>query len=446
MATANSVTMNKHIEPIHGGKAHMIAEVTRARDTLVFPWPEGTEQYGPVIEVQVSGATYARPFKLHTAYGYRKAFGALRRRILVYRSESDVLAEFVGVDNWAQDKRVATFIRREGSKKLLRLGDAIPPRYQPFSVVHSKSIITGPYAPDCFAVVVDEADLPSLVAVALSRDAGECAAEAQMSGEPGATVEIVGEHLQPGQDHARTVVQALLAYRAQQKTGGPFTKSKEADEFLRQNPFAFVLAASIDRGALAENIWEVPFLLRNLLGHLDPRRLSHMTNDGLEAVLRSLNKRPRYPRQAAQTILSLSKLVVDQFAANAASMWENKAPREVVRILQQVWGVGPGIAHMTVRILVDEFRYDPGPKGLQQIDVKPDRQLVRVFHRTGLIRERNENASVKVARELHPEFPGLLDWPAWEIGRSWCDENDPACAHCPLGAVCSAIDVGAHHV
>jgi hypothetical protein len=40
------------------------------------------------------------------------------------------------------------------------------------------------------------------------------------------------------------------------------------------------------------------------------------------------------------------------------------------------------------------------------------------------------------ARALHPEFPGLLDYPAWEIGRHWCRPQTPLCAGCYMCAVC----------
>lgn len=238
----------------------------------------------------------------------------------------------------------------------------------------------------------------------------------------------------------KLVVQALLDYRATQKTGGPFTRSAEADELLRQNPFAFLMAASIDRGARAESIWEIPYILQKKLGHLNPKVLSQFGMDELEATLRSLGKKPRYPKQTAQTIVNLSRLVVDDFGGNTASIWHGRQPREVIKILERIWGVGPGIAHMAVRILVDEYGYDPGPNGLRQIDIKPDVQVRRVFYRTGIAQDRNEGTAIRVARQLHPDFPGLLDWPAWEIGRTWCREGDPNCNECPLRGACLKRD------
>ena len=423
-------------------KTVMSIGVIRAQTNFTFHWPEGAEEYSPIIELRVLGFNYAKPLKLYIAYGYRKVFGAVRRRILVFRNEADVLAEFVGVDSWAQDKRVVTFLRRDGSKKYLRMGDSVPSRYTQFNVVHSKSIITGPYTPQCLAVVLDEADLSLLAAVAIAREQGEAPdmAETIPIVKP-TTVDAINPSV-ASHDRSRDAIQALLDYRSKQETGGSFTGgNKEADEFLRRNPFAFLTAASIDRGALAEAVWEIPFLLNKKLGHLDPQLLSQMSIAQLEEVLRSLGRRPRFPRQSAQTITSLSRLVLNQFHGNAANIWEDKQPSTVVQTLEQIWGVGPGIAHMIVRILVDEFGYDPGSEGLRQIDIKPDTHIIRVFCRTGLTRNRSGKACVEAARQLYPEFPGLLDWPAWEIGRTWCHEHNPECMECPLYNVCLRTDI-----
>jgi endonuclease III len=419
----------------------MKIEVSGARPRFQFHWPTGVEEYGPVIEVVISDRQFVGHVKLFVAYGFREAFGKSRRRILVFRNEADVLAEFTGVDDWVQSKRVATFLRRDGTKKYLRLGEPIPPRYAQFDVTESTSVITGRYAPRCFAALVDESDVETLVAVATAREEGETAVRAE---EPAGSKPAIKTGAVPsGEDFGaqEAVVQALLNYRARQNSGSPFTKSADADKFLRQNLFAFLMAASIDRGARAEAVWETPFLLCKKLGHFDPGILANSAVDQVETTLRSLSRRPRFPRQAAQTIISLAKLITDEFLGDVAGIWHGRQPHEVTRTLEKIWGVGPGIAHMVVRILVDEYGYDPGPEGLRQIDVKPDVQVRRVFYRTGITPDKNENTSVHVARQLHPEFPGLLDWPTWEIGRSWCHERNPKCNECPLHGVCLKRDL-----
>jgi len=416
-------------------------EVKGVHNRFTFHWPTGIEEYSPCIEVEVSFSESLHPQRFYVSYGFREAFGKLRRRILVFRNEADVLAEFVGIDDWEQSQRVATFLRRTGTKKYLRLADPIPPHYTQLNVVESTSVITGPYAPRCFAALVDEKDIATIVAIAIAREQGETGARVEESAGSKLAARI---YVLQSREHfggKEALVQALLDYRARQKSGGPFTKSADADRFLRQNSFAFLMAASIDRGARAEAVWETPFLLYKRLGHLDPAMLSNLTADHLEIILRSLSRRPRFPRQAAQTIISLARLVRHRFLGDAGRIWQDKQPHEVTQTLDRIWGVGSGIAHMIVRILIDEYGYDPGPEGLPQIDIKPDVQVRKVFYRTGIAPDRNENTSVQVARQLHPGFPGLLDWPAWEIGRTWCKEHNPKCNDCPLRDVCLKRDL-----
>jgi endonuclease III len=44
-----------------------------------------------------------------------------------------------------------------------------------------------------------------------------------------------------------------------------------------------------------------------------------------------------------------------------------------------------------------------------------------------------------VARALHPERPGALDMPAWDIGRRWCHPTRPECLGCPINAACPRL-------
>jgi len=60
----------------------------------------------------------------------------------------------------------------------------------------------------------------------------------------------------------------------------------------------------------------------------------------------------------------------------------------------------------------------------------------RVFLRSGLADRDDVQHIVDVARRANPDRPGVLDHPAWEIGRIWCRPSAPDCAGCPIGAVC----------
>ena len=118
---------------------------------------------------------------------------------------------------------------------------------------------------------------------------------------------------------------------------------------------------------------------------------------------------------------------------------------DVIATLQSLPGVGPGIAHMAVQELIDEVGYEPQSDELPGLDVKADVHVVRVFFRLGIAVDETRDAALDAARRLHPTFPGLLDWPAWDIGRRLCRPHSPACGECPLIAVCERRGLGEAH-
>jgi len=235
------------------------------------------------------------------------------------------------------------------------------------------------------------------------------------------------------------VKEELLRFGTTLPKGGTFTGNPAADSLLRVDPFAFLMAASTDRGARAESVWELPWHLCQKLGKLDTKKLSGMTADQVEKILHQLPKKPRFPNQVSKTIVSLAKLVSQEFQGDAQHIWSGKPVLQVLHSLQRIYGVGPGIAHMTIRILIDEEQYQPSSDDLRLIDIKPDVHVIRVFYRSGLSPRPKGQLCVEVARRLYPEFPGKLDWPAWEIGRKYCHKSGANCAKCPLDDICLRV-------
>ena len=75
----------------------------------------------------------------------------------------------------------------------------------------------------------------------------------------------------------------------------------------------------------------------------------------------------------------------------------------------------------------------------KSMDIKPDVHTTRVLYRLGVSRERNENSTVKDARELNPLFPGEIDGALWVIGKRWCHESNPDCNNCYVTTVCNKV-------
>ncbi len=209
----------------------------------------------------------------------------------------------------------------------------------------------------------------------------------------------------------------------------------ETENLIRGNPFAFLIAVAFDRGMPWQKAWRIPAEIDHE-GCLDPALLASMSETDLIGLLDRLTVRPRYgAKQGAKTLSDAARLVCERFGGDAGAIWRESSPAEVEKTLQEIHGLGTGIASMTTRILRDDFDYFRGQE--RQIDVKPDVHLVRVFRRIGLIDDDSANQAVRTARLLNPEFPGALDWPAWRIGQLWCHPTEPDCAQCPLTRDCA---------
>ena len=209
---------------------------------------------------------------------------------------------------------------------------------------------------------------------------------------------------------------------------------RETERLVRTNPFAFLVAVAFDRGMPWQKAWRIPGEI-DRAGCLDPARLASMSEPDLIELVDGLAIRPRYgARQGARTLSDAARLVCERFGGDAGAIWNGASPAEVEKTLQEIHGLGAGIAAMATRILHDDFGCFRGQE--RQIDVKPDLHLVRVFRRVGFVESDSANEAIRASRRLNPEFPGQLDWPAWRIGQQWCHATEPDCCSCPLTEVC----------
>jgi endonuclease III len=93
---------------------------------------------------------------------------------------------------------------------------------------------------------------------------------------------------------------------------------------------------------------------------------------------------------------------------------------------------------MAVNILGRQFKVPLADR--YSIDISVDTHIRRVMARIGLV-PANAKAEqiIYKARELYPDFPGLIDFSLWEIGRDSCYSQKPACETCIVKDVCKKI-------
>ena len=71
------------------------------------------------------------------------------------------------------------------------------------------------------------------------------------------------------------------------------------------------------------------------------------------------------------------------------------------------------------------------------IDISPDVHIRRVMKRMGYLTDTTDtNMVIYKAREIHPTFPGIIDFSCWEIGRNFCHASNPNCKECPVKQEC----------
>jgi len=217
-----------------------------------------------------------------------------------------------------------------------------------------------------------------------------------------------------------------------------FTKNPDADDLLNdlnQFPHAFVLACVMDRQIRAERAWLIPYFLSQEIGGFEFKKLLELNLNSLKEIF---NKRKlhRFNDIMAENFYLAIQRIHKQYNDNASNIWRNNPKSAtIVRRFLEFKGIGIKIATMAANILAREFKIPM--QDYLCIDISPDVQVRRVFIRTGFIsKDASNDELIYCARELYPDYPGIFDLSAWEIGREWCRPKNPDCKNCYLNDNC----------
>ena len=240
--------------------------------------------------------------------------------------------------------------------------------------------------------------------------------------------QMVQELVGRGQDMLNKVVNLV-----------PFTPDSEANSLvndLDDHPHAFVLACLMDRQIKAERAWQIPHDFMERTGSFDFGDLKVMSLKEVMAAFEMSPQLHRYSEIMAKVFFDGVRLIADRYQGDASSLWsDNPTSAGLVSRFLEFNGAGPKIATMATNILVREFKVTVSDK--YSIDISVDVHTKRVFKRLGLARQDASNEEIiYVARDLNPEYPGVFDLPAWEVGRNWCHPRAPECADCFMLKLC----------
>jgi endonuclease III len=101
-------------------------------------------------------------------------------------------------------------------------------------------------------------------------------------------------------------------------------------------------------------------------------------------------------------------------------------------------GCGIKIATMATNLLARILRIKFSD--YYSIDISPDVHIKRVLARMGFVPyDPSPEMVIYKARELHPEYPGIIDFSCWEIGKTWCRPTNPDCSNCIVKCDCKKV-------
>lgn len=242
--------------------------------------------------------------------------------------------------------------------------------------------------------------------------------------------QIVDRLIKLGQDH-------LLEQFSPKK----FSFNSKADKYLNDiDNFShhFVLACTMDRQIGAERAWSIPYKIGQAIGGQSFDRFVAVKKERIEELFSSKNLH-RYKNKMGTVFYNAIQKIKNDYHGDARQIWnDNPKSGTVVRRFLEFDGVGVKIATMATNILVRDFKISMQDKVC--IDISPDIQVMKVFKRLGLIKVKaGKEDLLYCARELYPEYPGVFDFSAWDIGQTWCKKTEPLCDKCYLNDLCPKI-------
>ncbi len=207
---------------------------------------------------------------------------------------------------------------------------------------------------------------------------------------------------------------------------------------LKNYPHAFVLACCMDRQCKAEAAWEIPFKIKDHIGSFGFSDLKNKSRDDWETIFKTLSLH-RFNQKMSTVFYEAIQTIANDYNGIASKIWGDKpSSATVVYRFLQFNGVGVKIATMAANILARSFKIPFSD--YHSIDVSPDVHIKRVMERMGLVRENaTREEIIYKARELYPEFPGIIDSSLWEVGRTWCKAKNPDCTNCIISTECKKI-------
>lgn len=204
---------------------------------------------------------------------------------------------------------------------------------------------------------------------------------------------------------------------------------------LEEYPHAFVLGCVMDKQVPAHRAWEIPYKISVEYGRFDIDFLAEISVEKYKELFNE-NKYHRFNDKCAEDFYYAVHKIKDEYDGDASKIWsDHQSSKQIVSRFLKFKGVGPNIAAMATKILATQFNIKMSE--YSSIDVSLDVHVVRVMKRLFFDDKATNEQIINKAREINPEFPGIIDSTCFDIGREYCRPENPNCNQCPLLKECN---------
>ncbi len=222
-------------------------------------------------------------------------------------------------------------------------------------------------------------------------------------------------------------------------TNPQFSGNADADRMLNDlehYPHAYVIACIMDRQIPFERAWLIPYEVGKRLGGFEFDFLASQPEESFIKAMTIPTPLHRYPTTMGKAIHLAVQRIAGIYSGDASKIWYGKpSSGVVVQRFLEFHGAGPKIANMAANILHREMGVEFGD--YRAIDISVDVHTRRAAYRLGLVPDgAADMETIFAARQLNPEYPGILDLPLWYLGKDICRPSGPNCPDCYMSGIC----------
>ena len=213
--------------------------------------------------------------------------------------------------------------------------------------------------------------------------------------------------------------------------------NRKTREHFVTYPHLYVLCCLMEKQLDADKAWRIPYIVCEEFGTYD---ISELNRISLDKYLKVFNDRKlhRFNDSMASVFKSALERIVSQYDGRASMIWEgNPSSATVVARFLEFDGCGVKIATMATNLLHRALSIDYSD--YSSVDISPDVHIMRVMNRLGLLpddKKDDRTLAIYRAREVNPQYPGILDGLFWSVGKNYCRPSNPSCQDCSLHNVC----------